>query len=167
MSQNNILEIVNIEKRYGTVEAVKGVSLDIRDNEFITLLGPSGSGKTTILKMIAGFEYPTNGDIKFRSRSINLVPPEKRNIGMVFQNYALFPHMTIFNNIAYPLKMRKVKRNEIKSLVAKVLELVQLKNYDDRYPKQLSGGQQQRIAVARAIVFDPAILLMEIGRAHV
>lgn len=158
---DHVLQLRNLEKRYGDVWAVRGVSLEIRDGEFLTLLGPSGSGKTTILLMIAGFEYPTRGQIVLRNKSINLVPPEKRDIGMVFQNYALFPHMTIFENIAFPLRMRNIKRQEIERRVKEALDLVQLQGYEHRYPKQLSGGQQQRIALARAVVFNPRVLLMD------
>lgn len=162
-SPNNkyILELKNLEKLYGEVAAVRDVTLGIQEGEFLTLLGPSGSGKTTILLMIAGFEYPTQGGIKLQERPINLVPPEKRDVGMVFQNYALFPHMTIFDNIAFPLRMRKVKKSEIAKKVFEALDLVQLRGYESRYPKQLSGGQQQRIAFARAVVFNPPVLLMD------
>jgi putative spermidine/putrescine transport system ATP-binding protein len=156
-----ILELSNLRKLYGNVVAVENVTLRVRKGEFLTLLGPSGSGKTTILLMIAGFEYPTQGDIKLQDRSISLVPPEKRDVGMVFQNYALFPHMNIFDNIAFPLKMRKVEKKEIEKKVFEALDLVQLRGYESRYPKQLSGGQQQRIAFARAVVFNPPVLLMD------
>jgi spermidine/putrescine ABC transporter ATP-binding subunit len=158
---HNILELKNLSKYYDDVKAVNDISLEIRDSEFLTLLGPSGSGKTTVLLMIAGFEYPSRGDIVFQGKSINFVPPDKRNIGMVFQNYALFPHMTVFDNIAFPLKMRKVNKGEITRKVNEALELVQLSGYDKRTPKQLSGGQQQRIALARAVVFNPPVLLMD------
>ena len=156
-----LLELINLSKLYGNIVAVDDVSLNIRDGEFLTLLGPSGSGKTTILMMIAGFEYPTKGEVNFQGKSINYVPPEKRNIGLVFQNYALFPHMSIFDNIAYPLKMRKVSKSEIKRRVKEALNLVKLEGYENRSPKQLSGGQQQRIAMARAVVFNPPVLLMD------
>jgi spermidine/putrescine ABC transporter ATP-binding subunit len=156
-----ILELKNLEKRYGEVVAVNGISLDIRAGEFLTLLGPSGSGKTTVLLMIAGFEYPTSGEVMLQGKSINFKPPNERDIGMVFQNYALFPHMTIFNNIAFPLKMKKVNKLDIGKKVKDVLSLVQLRGYEVRYPKQLSGGQQQRIALARAVVFNPSLLLMD------
>jgi len=156
-----ILKLVNLKKVFGDVIAVNDVSLDIAEGEFLTLLGPSGSGKTTILNMIAGFEFPTAGDIILQEQSINALLPEKRNIGLVFQNYALFPHMTVFENIAFPLKMRKFPKQDIQRKVKRALELVQLSGYDQRFPKQLSGGQQQRIAVARALVFDPPILLLD------
>jgi len=158
---NYILELKNLSKYYGDVLAADDISLGIRDGEFLTLLGPSGSGKTTVLLVVAGFEYPSLGDIVFQGKSINSVPPNKRDIGMVFQNYALFPHMTVFDNIAFPLKMRKVKKAEISRKVKEALELVQLGGYEKRNPKQLSGGQQQRIALARAFVFNPPVLLMD------
>jgi spermidine/putrescine ABC transporter ATP-binding subunit len=151
----------NVEKRFETVGAVRGVSLDIRSGEFLTLLGPSGSGKTTTLMMIAGFEAPTAGDIAIDARSVVALPPHRRNIGMVFQNYALFPHMTVAENIGFPLKQRGVDRATRARLVGESLELVRLPGYQARYPRQLSGGQQQRVALARAIVFHPRLLLMD------
>ena len=150
-----------IEKRYGSVIAVDGVSLDIAPGEFVTLLGPSGSGKTTTLMMLAGFEIPTAGEIYVDEDPIAAVPPYRRNIGMVFQNYALFPHMTVGENIAFPLQMRKMSRAEITRQTTAVLQLVGLPGYEGRYPRQLSGGQQQRVAVARALVFNPRVLLMD------
>jgi spermidine/putrescine ABC transporter ATP-binding subunit len=156
-----VLQLTELTKHFGDVIAVDNVSLDISDGEFLTLLGPSGSGKTTILNMIAGFEFPTDGDIVLQGKSINSLLPERRNIGLVFQNYALFPHMTVFMNIAFPLKMRKVPKNQIIEKVKEALDLVQLGGYAKRFPKQLSGGQQQRIAVARALVFDPPLLLFD------
>jgi spermidine/putrescine ABC transporter ATP-binding subunit len=156
-----ILQLNKLIKRFGDVVAVDNVSLNINEGEFLTLLGPSGSGKSTILNMIAGFEFPTGGDIVLQGKSINSLLPEKRNIGLVFQNYALFPHMTVFENIAFPLKMRKVPKDQIGEKVKSALNLVQLEGYEKRLPKQLSGGQQQRIAVARALVFDPPLLLFD------
>jgi spermidine/putrescine ABC transporter ATP-binding subunit len=150
-----------IEKRFGSVVAVDDVSLDIAPGEFVTLLGPSGSGKTTTLMMLAGFEIPTAGEIYVDDDPIAAVPPYRRNIGMVFQNYALFPHMTVGENIAFPLQMRKMSRAEITRQTTAVLELVGLPGYEGRYPRQLSGGQQQRVAVARALVFNPRVLLMD------
>jgi spermidine/putrescine ABC transporter ATP-binding subunit len=150
-----------IEKRFDSVGAVRGLSLDIRSGEFLTLLGPSGSGKTTTLMMIAGFETPTAGDIAIDGRSVVALPPYRRNIGMVFQNYALFPHLTVAENIGFPLKQRGVDRATRARLVAESLELVRLPGYQTRYPRQLSGGQQQRVALARAIVFRPRLLLMD------
>ncbi|WP_275174658.1 ABC transporter ATP-binding protein [Bradyrhizobium sp. CSS354] len=138
-----------------------GVSLDIQSGEFLTLLGPSGSGKTTTLMMIAGFQAPSKGDIAIDGVSVVDTPPYRRNIGMVFQNYALFPHLTVAENIAFPLKQRRVPKVERARLVAEALELMHLPGYGGRYPRQLSGGQQQRVAVARALVFKPRLLLMD------
>jgi putative spermidine/putrescine transport system ATP-binding protein len=150
-----------LEKHFGVVKAVDGVSIDIAPGEFVTLLGPSGSGKTTTLMMLAGFELPTAGEIYVDGEPIAAVPPYRRNIGMVFQNYALFPHMTVGENIAFPLKLRRLKRDEVLRRTQEALELVKLPGYERRYPRQLSGGQQQRIAVARALVFNPRVLLMD------
>jgi spermidine/putrescine ABC transporter ATP-binding subunit len=150
-----------IEKRFGAVVAVDEVSLDIAPGEFVTLLGPSGSGKTTTLMMLAGFEIPTAGEIYVDQDPIAAVPPYRRNIGMVFQNYALFPHMTVGENIAFPLQMRRMNKTEIVQQTQEVLALVGLPGYEGRYPRQLSGGQQQRVAVARALVFNPRVLLMD------
>jgi ABC-type Fe3+/spermidine/putrescine transport system ATPase subunit len=136
-----LLDLEDLEKVYGEVVAVRNVTLGVREGEFLTLLGPSGSGKTTVLMMIAGFEYPTRGEIMLQGKPIKTVRPEKRNVGMVFQNYALFPHMTIFENIAFPLKMKKMNKVDIGKKVKEALDLVQLSGYQDRYPKQLSGGQ--------------------------
>ncbi len=160
-SQSPILQLINLKKNYGDVHAVDNVSLDINDGEFLTLLGPSGSGKTTILNMIAGFEFPSSGKVILQNQPINDLLPEKRNIGLVFQNYALFPHMNVFDNIAFPLKMRNFPKTEIHDRVNEALELVQLREYGSRFPKQLSGGQQQRIAVARALVFEAPLLLFD------
>jgi spermidine/putrescine ABC transporter ATP-binding subunit len=155
------VQLTALEKRYDSVAAVAGVSLDVRSGEFLTLLGPSGSGKTTTLMMIAGFEMPSGGDIAIDGRSVVGLPPYKRNIGMVFQSYALFPHLTVADNIGFPLKQRGVPRAERTKLVGEALELVHLPGYGNRYPRQLSGGQQQRVALARAIVFQPRLLLMD------
>ncbi len=150
-----------ITKRFGEVVAVDEVSLLVGKSEFLTLLGPSGSGKTTTLMIIAGFESTTSGEVYIDGRPMVQVPAYKRNIGMVFQNYALFPHMTVFENIAYPLKMRKIDRMVREEKVQRILELVKLPEYGERYPSQLSGGQQQRVALGRALVFDPPLLLMD------
>lgn len=155
------LEMKNIQKFYGPLHVVKDFDLHIQPGEFVTFLGPSGSGKTTALKMIAGFETPTSGDIFLGSRSIVDLPAYERGIGMVFQNYALFPHMTVAENVAFPLTVRKAPRQETAEKVGRALQLVQMEQYSGRYPNQLSGGQQQRIALARAIVFNPSILLMD------
>lgn len=150
-----------IEKQYGNVMAVREVSLDIAPGEFVTLLGPSGSGKTTTLMMLAGFEIPTAGEIYVDKDPIAAVPPYRRNIGMVFQNYALFPHMTVGENIAFPLQMRKMSKSEIQQKTRDVLALVGLPGYEARYPRQLSGGQQQRVAVARALVTRPEVIFAD------
>jgi spermidine/putrescine ABC transporter ATP-binding subunit len=159
--QGASVALSDLEKRYDRVAAVAGVSLDVRAGEFLTLLGPSGSGKTTTLMMIAGFEMPTAGDIAIDGQSVVAMPPYRRNIGMVFQNYALFPHLTVTENIGFPLKQRGVPKDERARLVGEALELVHLAGYGGRYPRQLSGGQQQRVALARAIVFKPRLLLMD------
>ncbi|MDI9977331.1 MULTISPECIES: ABC transporter ATP-binding protein [unclassified Rhodococcus (in: high G+C Gram-positive bacteria)] len=155
------LDLVGLSKNYGKNGVVKSVDLSIKPGEFVTLLGPSGSGKTTTLSMIAGFTPATAGEILLGGESISSRPPHRRNIGVVFQNYALFPHMTASENIAFPLKRRKMTRAQIKEKVGLALDLVHLREFGDRYPKQLSGGQQQRVALARAVVFDPPILLMD------
>jgi len=155
------LELLNVSKLFGDVKAVDNISLSIQQGEFLTLLGPSGSGKTTTLNMIAGFEIPSRGEILLENEDITTVAPNNRGIGMVFQNYALFPHMTVSNNIAFPLKMRKTPGSEIRQSIREALELVKLPGFEGRYPHQLSGGQQQRIALARALVFKPKILLMD------
>ncbi len=150
-----------VEKHYGAVAAVDGVSLDVAPGEFVTMLGPSGSGKTTTLMMLAGFEIPSAGEIYVDAEAIADVPPYRRNIGMVFQSYALFPHMSVGENIAFPLKLRKVGKAEVGRRTREVLELVGLPGYEGRSPRQLSGGQQQRVALARALVFNPRVLLMD------
>ena len=151
-----------VDKSYdGKVLVVKDLNLDIAEGEFITMLGPSGSGKTTCLMMLAGFETPTNGEIYLDSNPISNIPPHKRGIGMVFQNYALFPHMTVFENLAFPLKVRKFSKEDIDKKVDKALSMVSLSGFENRMPGQLSGGQQQRVAVARALVFDPQVVLMD------
>ena len=155
------LELIKVSKLFGDVRAVDEVSLNIEYGEFLTLLGPSGSGKTTTLNMIAGFEIPSLGEILLENEDITTVAPNNRGIGMVFQNYALFPHMTVADNIAFPLKMRKAPANKIRRSIQETLELVKLPGFERRYPHQLSGGQQQRVALARALVFKPKILLMD------
>jgi putative spermidine/putrescine transport system ATP-binding protein len=156
-----VLELADVTKRYGGIAAVEHVSLQLANGEFLSLLGPSGSGKTTTLQMIAGLAQPSSGEIFLSGRPIGPLPPYKRDIGMVFQNYALFPHMTVARNIAFPLEMRNTARSEIGRRVESVLRLVDLPGLADRLPKQLSGGQQQRVALARAIVFEPKLLLMD------
>jgi putative spermidine/putrescine transport system ATP-binding protein len=155
------LALARLSRSYGPIRAVDDVSLDIPSGEFLTLLGPSGSGKTTLLMMIAGFVTPTAGRIAVDGRDVTAMPPEKRNFGMVFQGYALFPHMTVAENIAYPLRVRGLGRAEIATKVAAAIARVRLDGFDDRRPRQLSGGQQQRVAVARALVFDPDIVLFD------
>ena len=159
---NEFVRFDKVDKSYdGKVLVVKNLNLDIAEGEFVTMLGPSGSGKTTCLMMLAGFETPTNGEIYLDSSPISNIPPHKRGIGMVFQNYALFPHMTVYENLAFPLKVRKVSKDEIDKKVDKVLSMVSLTGFENRMPGQLSGGQQQRVAVARALVFDPQVVLMD------
>ena len=151
-----------VQKSYdGETLVVKNFNLDIEAGEFVTMLGPSGSGKTTCLMMLAGFEPATHGEIYLDGVPINNVPPHKRGIGMVFQNYALFPHMTVSENLAFPLQVRKMDKSEVESRVQRALEMVRLPEFGDRRPGQLSGGQQQRVAVARALVFDPQLVLMD------
>lgn len=155
------VELRNVTKRFGDFTAVDDVSLEVRDGEFFSLLGPSGCGKTTCLRMIAGFELPSEGDIKIHGRSMGEIPPYKRPVNTVFQNYALFPHMTVYENVAFGLEMKKVSRAEIKPRVTEALEMVRLPQLADRKPRQLSGGQQQRIALARALVNRPEVLLLD------
>lgn len=151
-----------VQKTYdGTSLVVRDLNLEIQRGEFLSLLGPSGSGKTTTLMMLAGFESPTAGEILLGDTPITRTPPHKRNFGMVFQNYALFPHMTVAKNIAYPLQVRKTPKAELQAKVQRALEMVQMDNLSARYPAQMSGGQQQRVALARALVFDPQLVLMD------
>ncbi len=159
---DTLVSFRKVQKSYdGETLIVKNLNLEIRRGEFLTLLGPSGSGKTTSLMMLAGFEVPTSGEIRLDGKLLNNVPPHKRDIGMVFQNYALFPHLTIFENLAFPLKVRNEGFREVRYQVDKVLEMVQLEKFAQRYPGQLSGGQQQRVALARALVFKPKLVLMD------
>lgn len=155
------IKIENVQKAFGKVIAVDHLNLEIKDGEFFTFLGPSGCGKTTTLRMIAGFYYPTKGIVRFGDKDMTRVPPEKRNTGMVFQNYALFPHMTVFENVAFGLKVRKISSGELKKRVQDVLQKVRLNQYSERQVSQLSGGQQQRVALARALVIEPEILLLD------
>lgn len=164
MTENNdpLVRFENVQKSYdGEILVVKDLNLDVAQGEFLTMLGPSGSGKTTCLMMLAGFEPATHGEIYLDNSPINNVPPHKRGIGMVFQNYALFPHMTVAENLAFPLEVRKTPKAEIEERVKKALDMVQLGTFGNRRPAQLSGGQQQRVAVARALVFDPVLVLMD------
>jgi putative spermidine/putrescine transport system ATP-binding protein len=155
------IQLEDLSKYYGAVGANQNVNLDISPGEFLTLLGPSGSGKTTALMMIAGFVIPTSGDIRINGQSIVQVPVHKRNIGMVFQNYALFPHLNVARNVSFPLEMRNTPKAEIEKKVDAALNLVRLGSFRDRRPKQLSGGQQQRVALARALIFEPTVLLLD------
>jgi ABC-type Fe3+/spermidine/putrescine transport system ATPase subunit len=150
-----------LTKRFDAVVAVNRLTLHIQEGELITLLGPSGCGKTTTLRLIGGFETPDEGEILFGERQITWLPPEARNIGIVFQNYALFPHMTVWENVAFGLQMRKETPTRIRQRVAEILSKVQLRGLDARYPHQLSGGQQQRVALARALVINPSVLLLD------
>jgi len=156
-----ILKVENLIKNFGKVKAVQKVSFEAPEGKVLSLLGPSGCGKTTTLRCIAGFEDPDDGKIYLGDREITHIPPEKRGIGMVFQNYALWPHMTVYGNLAFGLQIRRIPKEEINRRIKRVLEIVQLSNYEDRYPRQLSGGQQQRIAMARALVFEPGIMLLD------
>jgi putative spermidine/putrescine transport system ATP-binding protein len=155
------VSLQNLRKTYGRTAAVDGVSLDIGSGEFFTLLGPSGSGKSTTLMIIAGFVTPDAGAVVIEGHHVERAAPEQRNLGIVFQHYALFPHMTVHENLAFPLQMRKAPPLEIDRRVAEILRTVQLEDSDWKYPSQLSGGQQQRVAVARALIFKPAVLLMD------
>jgi putative spermidine/putrescine transport system ATP-binding protein len=160
--RDTLVEFRSVKKTYdGENLVVKNLDLNIERGEFLTLLGPSGSGKNTCLMMLAGFEFPTGGEIRLDGKLLNKVPPHKRDIGMVFQNYALFPHMTVGQNVAYPLQVRKVDATTRTQKVKRALDMVQMGKFADRYPGQLSGGQQQRIALARALVFDPKLVLMD------
>jgi putative spermidine/putrescine transport system ATP-binding protein/spermidine/putrescine transport system ATP-binding protein len=159
--QQAVVELRKVVKRYGDFVAVQPMDLRVEPGAFVTLLGPSGCGKTTTLRMVAGLADPSEGDILIKGGRVNEVPIHKRNLGIVFQNYALFPHKTVFDNVAFGLKYRKVPKPEIAERVARALELVQLPQMAERYPNQLSGGQQQRIALARAIVVEPDVLLLD------
>ncbi len=156
-----IVEIKNVNKKYGDNHVVHDLNLEIFEGEFLTMLGPSGCGKTTLLRMIGGFEEASGGQILIEGESVEEKEPYERNVNTVFQSYALFPHLNIFHNIAYGLKMKKVAKNEIKRRVQEMLELVQLNGYDKRYPSQLSGGQKQRVAIARALINNPKVLLLD------
>lgn len=158
---NNIVELKNISKQYSGVDVLKNINLYIRKNEFLTLLGPSGCGKTTTLRIIGGFEQPTAGDLLFEDIKINSVPPYQRQINTVFQKYALFPHMDVFENIAFGLRIKKIGASQIKERVKNMLKLVGLQGFENRDIDSLSGGQQQRIAIARALVNEPKVLLLD------
>jgi len=155
------VELIDVSKRYGPVEAVSRVSLQIEEGEFFSLLGPSGCGKTTSLRIIAGFIYPSTGSILIGGQDVTTLPPEKRDVGIVFQNYAIFPHMNVYDNIAFGLRMRKRSREEIDRRVRSALEQVGLTGYERRYQREMSGGEQQRVALARVLVTEPRILLLD------
>jgi putative spermidine/putrescine transport system ATP-binding protein len=161
MDGARFVEFIDVEKMYGTFHAVRRLNLEIRRGEFLTFLGPSGSGKTTTLNMLAGFERPSLGEIRLNGRPVERMPPYERNIGMVFQNYALFPHMSVAENVAFPLTVRRVPKAEIGPRVIRALEMVRLEQFRDRKPAQLSGGQQQRVAIARALCMTPKIMLFD------
>lgn len=156
-----MVQLVNVTKRFGDSPAVDNISLDVRQGEFLTLLGPSGCGKTTTLRMIAGFEHPTSGDILLNGESVLGRPPFARNVNTVFQSYALFPHMTVYDNVAFGLRMKKIPGKQIRQRVLEMLRLVQLEGFEERMPDQLSGGQKQRVAIARALVNNPQVLLLD------
>ena len=160
--KDTIVSFVGVNKTYdGRSLVVEDLNLDIHRGEFLTLLGSSGSGKTSSLMMVAGFEKPTSGDILLNGKSITHLPTYRRNIGIVFQNYALFPHMTVEQNLAFPLEARRMPKVDIEKKIARILNIVQLKGYKQRKTNQLSGGQQQRVALARALIFDPTLVLMD------
>ena len=161
MKDGLAVELRDVVKRFGEVSAVDHVSMQIRDGEFFSMLGPSGCGKTTSLRMIAGFEYPTTGEIFLSGKPIGTIPPFQRNVNTVFQSYALFPHMTVAENVAFGLEMKRVPRIEIRRRVDEALDMVRLAGYGGRRPRQLSGGQQQRVALARALVNHPDVLLLD------
>jgi len=162
MANKKVLELKNITKHFGDIIAVDRLSISaINEGEFVTFLGPSGCGKTTLLRMIGGFYYPTEGEVIMHGKPINDISPDKRKTSMVFQNYALFPHMTVFGNISYGLKLRKLSKGEIKTKVKNILKVVQLEGLEERKPTELSGGQQQRVALARCIVIEPEIILLD------
>jgi spermidine/putrescine ABC transporter ATP-binding subunit len=161
MNREPAVRVTGIHRTFGHVQALRGVSFDVGEGEFLVLLGPSGSGKTTILRVIAGFEELTEGAVVIRGRPVADVPPNRRDIGVVFQHFALFPHLTVFRNVAFGLEMRRVPRKELRARVIEALDMVRLVGLDDRMPNQLSGGQQQRVALARALVTRPAVLLLD------
>ena len=161
VDKSTVLELKDIVKSFGETEVLKGVSLAIQEGEFVTFLGSSGCGKTTILRIIAGLEYPDSGQVLIEGKDMENLGPEKRNVNMVFQNYALFPHMNVEQNIGYGLKIRGVAKDEIKKRVKEMLKLVQLEGFENRKPSAMSGGQRQRVAIARALINNPKVLLLD------
>jgi spermidine/putrescine transport system ATP-binding protein len=161
MTQEHEVELLNVSKKFGDTVAVDSVSLGVTGGEFLTLLGPSGCGKTTLLRMIAGFEVPDEGRVMLGGRDVTAVPPFKRDVTTVFQQYALFPHMNVFENVAFGLKQKRVARDRVEARVNEALEMVKLRGLDKRHPSELSGGQQQRVALARALVLHPRVLLLD------
>lgn len=159
--KSSLISLKQVSKTFGDVKAVNDISIDVQEGELITFIGPSGCGKTTLLRTIAGFYKPTSGEIYLDGERITDLPPEKRSTGMVFQSYALFPHMTVFDNVAYGLKLRKETKAEMNQKVKDALAQVQLEGYEDRKPSELSGGQQQRVAIARSLVLQPKVLLLD------
>ena len=155
------VNIQNIKKSYGTIEVLHGINVDIDDGEFIVIVGASGCGKSTLLRMVAGLETISSGDISIGDRVVNNVEPKDRDIAMVFQNYALYPHMSVYNNMAYGLKLMNLAKDDIKARVDKAADMLQIGEYLDRKPRQLSGGQRQRVAMGRAIVREPAVFLFD------
>jgi spermidine/putrescine transport system ATP-binding protein len=160
-TEEYLIELKNLTKSYQGVKAIDNINLRIRENEFVTLLGPSGCGKTTTLRLIGGFEEPDEGDILFQGQRLNNVPPYRRNINTVFQRYALFPHMNVFENVAFGLRIKKVPKDEIRDRVNRMLKMVDLEGFEKRHVDSLSGGQQQRVAIARALVNEPKVLLLD------
>jgi len=156
-----VLKVEGLSKRFGSVQAVDNIYFEVKDGQVLSLLGPSGCGKTTTLRCLAGFEMPDKGKIFLDNRDISYLTPEQRGIGMVFQNYALWPHMTVYKNLFFGLQIRKFEKGEIEEKIKRALSIVRLSGYEDRYPRQLSGGQQQRIAMARALVIEPDIMLLD------
>ncbi|MEM8840227.1 MAG: ABC transporter ATP-binding protein [Pseudomonadota bacterium] len=161
VSGSHTLTLRSLSKHYGSLAAVDGIDLDVERGQFLTILGPSGGGKTTVLMAIAGFVQPSTGQILLDGNDITALPPDKRNFGMVFQGYALFPHMTVADNLWFPLRVRGISRRKAREKVSAALDLVQLGHLGERFPAQLSGGQQQRVALARALVFEPDLLLLD------
>jgi len=161
IEETRLIELIGISKEFDGVMALSDINLYIRKREFVTLLGPSGCGKTTMLRIIGGFEYPSEGTLLFEGKDIASVPPYKRRVNTVFQKYALFPHLDVYDNIAFGLKLKKMSRDEISRRVNRILKLVKMTGYEKRQVESLSGGQQQRIAIARALVNEPEVLLLD------